>query len=83
MWKARSCCEESPIAEGRTGLEQVRTRGQKAQLTNAKKRFTKAIMVAWGDTSEEEEDSQDRKEVVALTARRESDSDSDSIESLS
>jgi len=40
-------------------------------------------MAAWGDTSEEEEDSQDGEEVVALLARREFDSDSNSIESFS
>ena len=40
-------------------------------------------MAAWGDTSEEEEDSQDGEEAVALMARRESDLDSDSIKSLS
>jgi len=53
------------------------------QLTNAEKWFTKAMMAAWGDTLEEGEESQDREEAVALMARRESDSDSDSIESLS
>jgi len=40
-------------------------------------------MAAWGDTSEEEEDSQDGEKAVALVARKESDSDCDSIESLS
>ena len=65
------------------GSEQVRTRGKKTQLTSAEKRFTKAMMAAWGDTLEEEEDSQDREEAVALMTRRESDLDFDSIESLS
>jgi len=63
--------------------ELVRTRGKKTQLTNAEKWFTKAMMAAWGDTSKEEEDFQDGEKAVALMARRESDSDSDSIESLS
>ena len=72
-----------PLLEEKQRSEQVRTRGKKAQLTNAEKQFTKAIMVAWGDTSEEEEDSQDGEEAVALMARRESDLDLDLIDSLS
>jgi len=40
-------------------------------------------MATWGDTSEEEEGSQDGEEAVALMARRDSDSYSDSIKSLS
>ena len=39
-------------------------------------------MAAWGDTSEEEEDSEDGEEVVALMTRTDSDSNSDLIESL-
>ena len=46
-----------PLLKEEQGLEQVRTRGMKMQLTNAEKGFTKAMMAAWGDTSEEEEDS--------------------------
>jgi len=72
-----------PLLKEERGSEQVQTRGKKTQLTNAEKRFTKAMMAAWRDTSEEEEDSQDGEEAVALTAQRESDSDSDLIESLS
>ena len=41
------------------------------------------MTATWGDTSEEEEDSQDGEEAIALMARSESDFDSDSIESLS
>ena len=40
------------------------------------------MMAAWGDTSEKEEDSQNGEEAVAFMARRISDSNSDSIESL-
>jgi len=71
------------LLKEKQGSEQVRTRGKKTQLTNAEKWFTKPMMAAWGDTLEEKEDSQDGEEAVALMARRESDSDSDSIESLS
>ena len=66
-----------PLLKEEQGSEQVRTRGKKTQLTNAEKRFTKAMMAAWGDTSEEEEDSQDEAEAVALMARNGSNSDSD------
>jgi len=41
------------------------------------------MMATWGDTAEEEEHSQDGEEAVALMPRREYDSDSDSIKSLS
>jgi len=43
-----------PLLKEEHGLEQDRTRGKKAQLTNGKKQFIKAMMAAWGDTSEEE-----------------------------
>jgi len=40
-------------------------------------------MVAWGETLEEEEDSQEEEAVEALMARSESESDLKSIKSLS
>ena len=66
--KARSCSEELPLVEGRTEVRTGLNQSRKTQLTNAKKRFTKAMMAAWGDTSKEEEDSQDEEEAVALMA---------------
>jgi len=47
------------------------------------KRFGKAMMVAWDETLEEEEDSQEEEVVEALMARSESELDLESIESLS
>jgi len=46
------------------------------------KRFTRAMLVAWGDSTDEEEGSEEEEEAVALMARSETDSDEESSESL-
>ena len=49
----------------------------------AGKQFTRAMLAAWGDSSDEEEGSEEEEEgVVALMARSESDSDEESSDSL-
>ena len=46
------------------------------------RRFTRAMLTAWGDSTDEEEGSEEEEEVVALMARSETDSDEESSESL-
>ena len=41
------------------------------------------MMAGWGETSEKEEDSQEEEVIEALTGRSESESDPESVESLS
>jgi len=49
-----------PLAEGRTGIR-----------SNFARRFTQAMMAAWGETSKEEEGSQKEEATVALMAESE------------
>ena len=65
------------------GTEQFRNRRKKPQLSSSTERFTKAMMAAWGETSEEEDSSQDEAEALVLMARSESEADSKSDETMS
>jgi len=63
--------------------EQFRNRGKKPQLSGCASQFTKAMVAAWGESSEEEDSSQDEAEVLAIMAKSDSDTDSESDETMS
>jgi len=46
------------------------------------RRFSKAILATWGDSTEEEEGPEEEEVVVALMARSDSESDDESLDSL-
>jgi len=63
--------------------EQFQNGGKKPQLSSSAKWFTKAMVAAWGETSEEEDSSQDEAATLVLMARSESKVDLESDESMS
>ena len=65
-----------PMQKEEQASEQFRNRGKKPQLSGSAKRFTKAMVAAWGESSEEEDSSQDKVEALALMAKSDSDTDS-------
>ena len=69
-----------PMQKEEQGLEQFRNRRKKPQLSGSAKR---AMVAAWGETSEEEDSSQDEAEALVLMARSESEADSESDETMS
>jgi len=63
--------------------EPPKKQGRKQAGNSSDIRFTKAMLAAWGDSTEEKEGSEEAEEAaIALIARGESDSDDESIESL-
>ena len=72
-----------PLLKEEQGLEQFRNHGRKQSRNSSARRFTKAMMAAWGDTSEEDEASTVVAVAAALMARSETDSDFELVESLS
>ena len=63
--------------------EHPRKQGRKHPVNNLGKRFSKAMLAAWGDSSEDEGESEAEEEVVALMAQSDSDSSDESTISLS
>ena len=64
-------------------LEQFWNHGKKPQLSSSTKQFTKAVVAAWGETLEEKDSSQDEAAALVLMARKESEVDLESDESMS
>lgn len=62
------------------GSEQFRNCGRKQMQRSTTKKFTKAMMVAWGETSDEEDGSQVEEDELALMARSDPDLDHEPIE---
>ena len=72
-----------PTQKEKQGSEQFQNHGKRPQQSCCLKHFGKAMMAAWGETSEQEEDSQEEEVAEALMARSESESNLESVESLS
>ena len=62
--------------------EQPRKQGRKHPVNNLGKRFLRAMLAAWGDSSGDEGESEAEEGVVALMAQSDSDSDDESTISL-
>jgi len=60
--------------------EQSRKQGRKQAWNSSSRRFSKAMLAAWGDLTGEEEETEEEEAAVALMAR--SDSDDERLDSL-
>ena len=71
-----------PLLQEEQEFEQPRKQVRKQPVNTSGKRFSKAMLAAWGDSSEDEGDSEREGDVVALMAQSDSDSDDESTNSL-
>jgi len=72
-----------PLLKEEQETEQFRKQGRKQFGNSSARRFSKAMLAAWGDTTEDDEASEEEEAVVALMARSKSDSDDEPVDSLS
>jgi len=63
-------------------VEQSRKEGRKQAGKSSARRFSRAVLAAWGDSTEEDEGTEEEDVVVALIAKRDSDSDDEPLNSL-
>jgi len=71
-----------PLLKEEQEQEQFRKQGRKQFGNSSAKRFSKAMFVAWGDTTEDDEASEEEEAFAALMARSKSDSDDEPLDSL-
>ena len=71
-----------PVLKEEQEKERFRKLGRKQFGNSSAKRFSKEMLAAWGDTTEDNEAIDEEEVVIALMARSESDSDDESLESL-
>jgi len=62
--------------------EQSRKQGRKQAGNSSARRFSRAMLAAWGDSTKEDEGTEEEDAVVALMARSNSDSDDEPLDSL-
>ena len=68
-----------PLQNEEQGSKQFRNYAKRLQQNFSTKHFTKAMMASWGETSEDEEDSQEEETAVALIAGSESESKAENL----
>ena len=71
-----------PLLKEEQEQEQARKQGRRLFGSSSAKRFSKAMLAAWGDTSDEDEVSEGEEAAVALMAIGESDTDEEALDSL-
>ena len=62
--------------------EQSRKQGRKQGGNSSARRFSRAMLAAWGDSTDEDEESEEEEAAVALMAQSDSDSDEEALDSL-
>ena len=62
--------------------EQPRKQGRKQAGNSSDRHFSRAMLAAWGDSTEEEEGTEEEEAVVALMASSDLESDEESLDSL-
>ena len=62
--------------------EQVRKQGRKQFGNSSARRFSKTMLAAWGDTTEDDEASEEEDAIVALMDRNELNSDDELLDNL-
>jgi len=62
--------------------EQSRKQGRKQGGNSSARRFSRAMLAAWGDSTDEDEESEEEEVAVALMAQSDSDSDEEALDSL-
>ena len=75
--------EQEPEQFQEQGRKQAENSFAKRSANSSAKRFLKAILATWGDSTKDDEASDEKEVVVALMARSESDSDDEPMDSLS
>ena len=71
-----------PLLKQEQEPEQFREQGRKQGENSSAKRFSRVMLAAWGDSTEDEEGTEDEDAAVALIARSDSDSDDEPLDSL-
>ena len=71
-----------PLLKEEQEQEQARKQGRRRFGSSYAKRLSKAMLAAWGDTSDEDEVSEGEEAAVALMAIGESDTDEEALDSL-
>jgi len=71
-----------PLLKEEQEQEQFRKQDRKQFGNSSARRFSKVMLAACGDTTEDDEASEEAEDVVALMARSESDSDDEPLDSL-
>ena len=71
-----------PLLKEEQGSEPPKRQFKKQGGNSFGKRFTRAMLTAWRDSTDEEEGSKEEEEAVALMAKSETDSDEESSDSL-
>ena len=71
-----------PLLREEQDPEHPRKQGRKQGVNNSGKRFSKAMLAAWGDSTDDEEESENEEVAVALMANSDTDSDAESENSL-
>ena len=56
--------------------------GRKQGGNSSARRFSRAMLAAWGDSTDEDEESEEEEAAVALMAQSDSDSDEETLDSL-
>ena len=71
-----------PLLKEEQPQEQFRHQGRKQFPNKAAKRFSRAMLAAWGETTEEDENSDEEEAELALMARSDSESEDEPMDSL-
>ena len=68
--------------EAEQSRKQGRKQGRKQPRNSSGRRFSRAMLAGWGDSTEEDEGTEEEDATVALMARSDSDSDDEPVDSL-
>ena len=71
-----------PLLKEEQEPEQFRKQGREQGGNSSAKRFSRAMLVAWGDSTDDEEGTEEEDATIALMARSDSDSDDEPLDNL-